>query len=60
MSISFYEEVVMDVQMGTTMTVGEILEHEDEGRFVFYPDCNWLAAEDLITIAQELNERNKL
>jgi len=58
MSIAFYEEVDVDVQMGDT-TIGDILGHEDEGRFVFYPDCNWLAAEDLVKIAEELTERNK-
>lgn len=59
MSISFMGETVVNVEMGTTYTLGEILYNYDEEQHVYCPECNWLTAEDLRVIMGELKERNK-
>lgn len=57
MSISFIGDMVVDVQMACTATIGNIAYSVDDD-WVFVPNCNWLTAQDMVAIAQELENRN--
>ena len=57
MSISFIGDNVVDVQMACTATIGNIAYSVDDD-WVFVPNCNWLTAQDMFVIAQELENRN--
>ena len=57
MSISFIGDMAVDVQMGCTATIGNIAYSVDDD-WVFIPNCNWLTAQDMFTIAEELEKRN--
>jgi len=57
MSISFVGDMVVDVQMGCTATIVNIV-YSVEDDWVFVPNYNWLAAQDMVAIAQELENRN--